>query len=167
MQFDGSAELGLPPSSAPLTHTLLKIKFYAGIWIQTTHQVIVDNVPWFGRGRKTGGLVQDGAVGDSLLSGNYLGHFHFFVFFFRVLYFLINCLLSLCHLFIYLLFKFILHFLTGANTFVTFTFTCLSSISNFLISTHSRWSESDLKNHFFFRSLPYTFVSCFEVDSLL
>ena len=61
---------------------------------------------------------------------------------------------------------FILHFLTGANTFVTFTFTFLSSISNFFISTHSRWSKSDLKNYFFFGSLPYTFVSCFEVDSL-
>ena len=45
-----------------------------------THQVIVDNVPWFGGGGEAGCLVQDRAVRDALLSGNYLRHCHAFVF---------------------------------------------------------------------------------------
>ena len=32
------------------------------------YQVVVDNDPWLGS-RKAGGLVQDGAVGDTLLGG--------------------------------------------------------------------------------------------------
>ena len=48
-----------------------------------THQVVVDNVPWFGGGGEAGRLVQDRAVRDALLSGNYLRHFHSFVFHFR------------------------------------------------------------------------------------
>ena len=71
-----------------------------------THQVIVDNVPWFGGGGEAGRLIQDRAVRDALLSGNYLRHCHAFVFHFRGLYFPVHCSLSLFFSF----FKFILHF---------------------------------------------------------
>ena len=45
-----------------------------------THQVIVNNCPWFGWSWETGGLIQDGTVGDTLLGGNYFWHFTIFTF---------------------------------------------------------------------------------------
>ena len=60
-------------SSLGDAHTLktqkkLRIEIRIGAQRAMAYQMVVDNDPWLGS-RKAGGLVQDGAVGDTLLGG--------------------------------------------------------------------------------------------------